>query len=131
MADEWSKSDKVDPKYYDNVTIGFTDFVNFTENTRQTEPARLIQTLNEYFSSFDEICAQFNIEKLKTIGDSYMFCAGLPERNRFHALVSCLASLMFLKAVSVVNLTSIQQESEPWGMRIGLHTGPVMAGAVG
>ena len=67
LSQQWLKNGSIEPMYYDEVTIGFTDFVNFTNNSLQGDPAELIHRLSEYFSSFDEICGLLGVEKLKTI----------------------------------------------------------------
>ncbi len=131
VAHEWLLNQEVLPKYCDNVTVGFTDFVGFTANTSATEPALLVSTLNKYFSAFDELCPQFKLEKLKTIGDAYMFCSGLPESARHHAVSACLGSLAFVQTVAEINEQRKSQGLEPWGMRVGLHSGAVMTGIVG
>ena len=131
IANEWLSSNSVAAKYHDGVTIGFTDFVGFTKNSEIIEPAELVNTLNSYFTVFDEICSTLGIEKLKTVGDSYMFAVGLPERNRYHAVLASLAALLFKKSVSELNVTRSHQGQDPWMMRIGLNSGAAMAGVVG
>jgi len=131
IADEWLASKNVAARYHDNVTIGFTDFVNFTKNSEIIEPAELVNTLNNYFSMFDEICSTLGIEKLKTVGDSYMFAVGLPERNRHHGVMAALAALLFKKTVTELNAGRLIRGQKPWVMRMGLNSGAVMAGVVG
>lgn len=131
IANEWLSSNNVAAKYHDGVTIGFTDFVNFTRNSEIIEPAELVNTLNSYFTMFDEICSTLGIEKLKTVGDSYMFAVGLPERNRHHGVMAALAALLFKKSVSELNITRSEQGQGPWMMRVGLNSGAAMAGVVG
>ena len=131
LSQQWLKNGSIEPLYYDEVTIGFTDFVNFTNNSLQGDPADLIHRLNEYFSSFDAICDLLGVEKLKTIGDSFMFGCGIPERSRHHATLSCLTALLFQKQVGELNNIQEQIGRSPWPMRIGIHSGPLMAGIVG
>jgi adenylate cyclase len=131
IARELTEKQRVEPRYYDSVTIGFTDFVGFTRNAGASEPARLLQTLDEFFTAFDAVTASQRLEKLKTIGDSYMFAAGLPDPSRFHALEACLGALEFQNAVAAVNAQRATLRLAPWTMRTGLHSGPVMAGIVG
>lgn len=131
IANEWLESKNVAAKYHDGVTIGFTDFVNFTKNSEVIEPAELVKTLNVYFSIFDEICSTLGIEKLKTVGDSYMFAIGLPERNRHHGILAALAALLFKKSVAELNVARAQSGQQAWMMRLGLNSGAVMAGVVG
>jgi len=131
IADEWLSSKNVAARYHENVTIGFTDFVNFTKNSEIIEPAELVNTLNNYFSMFDEICSTLGIEKLKTVGDSYMFAVGLPERNRYHGVMAALTALLFKKTVTELNAGRLIRGQQPWVMRMGLNSGAVMAGVVG
>ena len=131
IAGEWLKHGKVTPRYCQDVTVGFTDFVGFTQATSASEPGHLVATLSEFFSRFDELCSSLGLDRLKTIGDSYMFCCGVTERQRAHAAYACLGALQFMHAVSEVNDRRRQDSLEPWAMRVGLHSGPVMAGVVG
>ena len=131
LSKQWLESGSIAPLYYDEVTIGFTDFVNFTNNSVQGDPAELIDRLSEYFSAFDGICDLFGVEKLKTIGDSFMFGCGVPERSRHHATLSCLTALLFQKQVEELNKNQEKMGRLPWPMRIGIHSGPLMAGIVG
>ena len=131
LSQQWLKNGSIEPLYYDEVTIGFTDFVNFTNNSLQGDPAELIHRLSEYFSSFDEICDLLGVEKLKTIGDSFMFGCGIPERNRHHATLSCLTALLFQRQVGELNDIQEKLGRSPWPMRVGIHSGPLMAGIVG
>ncbi|MEE2995739.1 MAG: adenylate/guanylate cyclase domain-containing protein [Pseudomonadota bacterium] len=131
IAEEWLSSRSVAARYHDGVTIGFTDFVNFTKNSEIIEPAELVNTLNSYFSIFDEICSTLGIEKLKTVGDSYMFAVGLPDRNRHHGVFAALAALLFTKSVAELNVGRSGQGQQPWAMRMGLNSGAAMAGVVG
>ncbi|MBU25635.1 MAG: hypothetical protein CMD99_06350 [Gammaproteobacteria bacterium] len=131
IADEWLNRGEVTPRYCQDVTVGFTDFVGFTQATSAAEPGRLVATLNQFFSKFDERCSNLGLDRLKTIGDSYMFCCGVTERQRAHAAYACLGALQFIQAVSEVNDNRRQEGFDPWAMRIGLHSGPVMAGVVG
>ena len=131
IADEWLKHGKVTPRYCQDVTVGFTDFVGFTQATSASEPGHLVATLNEFFSRFDELCSSLCLDRLKTIGDSYMFCCGVTERQRAHAAYACLGALQFMRAVSEVNDRRRQDGLDQWAMRVGLHSGPVMAGVVG
>ena len=131
IATEWLKRGDVPPRYCQDVTVGFTDFVGFTQATSTAEPGRLVATLNEFFSRFDELSSNLGLDRLKTIGDSYMFCCGVTQRQKAHAAYACLGALQFMLAVSEVNDKRRKDGHEPWAMRVGLHSGPVMAGVVG
>jgi len=131
IAEELITNNEVEPRHYDSATIMFTDFVGFTRIAEASEPRTLINDLNQHFSAFDEIVAQHNLEKLKTIGHAYMCAGGLPEENRTHPADACRAALEIQDYMTRVNRQREKMRLAPWELRIGLHTGPVMAGVVG
>ncbi len=131
IARELADKHSVEPRYHASVTIGFTDFVGFTRNAGSSEPARLLATLDQFFTAFDEVAARQRLEKLKTIGDAYMFAAGLPDGSRHHAAEACLGALELFDVVGRLNEQRGKLRLAPWPMRLGLHSGPVMAGVVG
>jgi class 3 adenylate cyclase len=131
IAEALKSGNEVEPRYYDSATIMFTDFKGFTRSSETSEPHTLVNVLNQYFSGFDEIVEQHNLEKLKTIGDAYMCAGGLPEENRTHAVDACYAALQIQEFVTRVNRQRKKMRLQPWELRIGIHTGPVMAGVVG
>ncbi|MGQ0663511.1 MAG: adenylate/guanylate cyclase domain-containing protein [Pseudomonadota bacterium] len=122
---------RVAPRFHDSVTIMFTDFQGFTGLAENTEPGQLVQTLDQYFSTFDEIAARRGVEKLKTIGDSYMCAGGLPRSNQTHPVDCCLAALEMQHYLQRMNQQRERLRLQPWKMRVGIHTGLVMAGIVG
>ncbi|NCP84193.1 MAG: adenylate/guanylate cyclase domain-containing response regulator [Bacteroidetes bacterium] len=120
---------KVIPKFRDQVSIMFTDFVGFTKSVESMEPAELIRNLNFYFSRFDEIINRYKLEKIKTIGDSYLIASGIPDANKFHALTCLIAAfeiLYFIKSLKY-NTLGIYY----WPIRIGLNSGSIVAGIIG
>ncbi len=131
IAEELKTRNEVEPRHYDSVTIMFTDFKGFTRFAEASEPHTLVNDLNQYFSAFDEIIGRHNLEKLKTIGDAYMCAGGLPEENRTHPADACRAALEIQEFMTRVNGQREKMRLQPWELRIGLHTGPVMAGVVG
>ncbi len=131
IADELKSRNEVEPRHYDSATIMFTDFKGFTRFSEALEPRTLVHDLNQYFSAFDEIVEQHNWEKLKTIGDAYMCAGGLPGENRTHPADACRAALEIQEYMARVNRQREKMRLPPWELRIGLHTGPVMAGVVG
>ena len=128
VADELKATGAVQPVGFDDVTVCFTDFVGFTLSSEKLPPAQLVDALNEYFTAFDEIVARHGLEKLKTIGDSYMFASGLPVPRASHAVDAVLAAL---EMVAVVQRLSVKAGGTGWDIRVGLHSGPVVAGVVG
>lgn len=131
IAEELTSRGSVQPRYYDSVTILFTDFRGFTRLTERLEPRALIEQLNDHFSAFDEIIDRHGLEKLKTIGDAYMCVAGLPERNPKHPQAACAAALEIRDYMARANAAAEKMALPPWEIRIGLHTGGVIAGMVG
>ena len=128
VADELKRTGTVQPQHYDDVTVCFTDFAGFTLSSENLPAGNLVSALHEYFTSFDEIVEEFGLEKLKTIGDSYMLVSGLPKPRRAHAVDAVLAAL---RMVEVVADLAERGEGPVWNVRIGLHSGPVAAGVVG
>ena len=131
IADELKTRNEVEPRHYNSATIMFTDFKDFTRLAEASEPRTLVNDLNQYFSAFDEIIESHNLEKLKTIGDAYMCAGGLPEENRTHPIDACRAALEIQEFMTRANSQREKMRLPPWDLRIGLHTGPVMAGVVG
>jgi adenylate cyclase len=127
VAEELQSQGSVQPMYFEDVTILFADFAGFTLSTEQLPAEDLVQVLHNYFTAFDNIMRRYNLEKLKTIGDCYMFAGGLPERNPSHPVDAILA------AFEMLQVTDGMAKEGPvnWNLRIGAHTGPVVAGVVG
>ena len=130
-ADEFSATGKVAPRYYPAATILFTDFRNFTGLTEKTEPAMLIGLLDQYFTAFDEIVTRHGLEKIKTIGDAYMAVSGVPEPSRLHALNACMAAVEMQNVAARLKLQRDKARLSSLELRIGIHSGPVIAGVVG
>jgi len=103
----------------------------FTLLVGRTEPVALIGLLDQYFTTFDEIVARRGLEKLKTIGDTYMAVAGVPLPNRQHPIDACLAALEMHSAVTRMNAQREKMRLPSLELRIGIHSGPVMSGVVG
>ncbi len=127
IAEELQAKGAVRPKYYEDVTIIFTDFVGFTVGSEKLAAEELVQMLHTRFTAFDEIMRRYGLEKLKTIGDSYMCAGGLPTRTRTHPVDAVMAAFEMLHAVQKRNVPGAIQ----WALRVGIHTGPVIAGVVG
>lgn len=108
-------------------TVLFADIVGFTRIAARQSPHRTVQLLNELFSGFDRIAEQRELEKVKTIGDAYMLASGVPVIRTDHAEACAEAAFEFLEAVRVFN----RRHSLEWGIRIGMNSGPVVAGIIG
>ncbi len=131
IADELKAKGHAEVKEFDNVTVLFTDFVNFTGISRKMEPKALIAEINYFFKAFDNISTKYQIEKIKTIGDAYMAAAGVPIPMNAHAEKATLAALEMRQFVQD-RITERKQAGEPFfEIRIGLHSGAVIAGIVG
>ncbi len=130
-AEELITHGSVEPLFYDQVTILFTDFQDFTKIAAEMLPNELIDELDGYFFQFDQIIERNNLEKLKTIGDSYMCAGGLPEMNYTHAIDVCRAALEIASFMSQIEDIRRPQNLPVWKLRIGIHSGPTMAGVIG
>jgi len=108
---------------HDRVTVVFSDMVGFTEISSRLEVADLVAGLNRMFSAFDAACDELGVEKIKTIGDAYLAVAGLPGSNQDHAAAAADLALAMREAV--------REAGDPWRIRIGIHSGPVVAGVIG
>ena len=131
IAEELKAHGKVAPHHFPSSTILFTDFRNFTALSERTEPASLIGLLDQYFCAFDEIVAEHGLEKIKTVGDAYMAVAGVPEPTRLHALDACMTALAMQAAVEHIRVQREKARLPSLDLRIGIHSGPVIAGVVG
>ncbi len=108
---------------YDDVTVVFSDLVDFTRISSELPVANVVSALNAMFSTFDAACARLGVEKIKTIGDAYLAAAGLPgTSDEPEAAVADLAIAM---------RDAVGEAGPPWQVRIGIHRGPVVAGVIG
>ncbi|MDI1475486.1 adenylate/guanylate cyclase domain-containing protein [Polyangium sp. y55x31] len=124
IASELTREGSVKPVFHEEATIIFADFVGFTAKAAIMPPEALVAMLDAYFCRFDAIADRSGVEKLKTIGDAYMAAAGLPSPTRTHAVDACLFALRIRRDVEA-------HEAHFQGVRIGVHSGPLMAGMVG
>ena len=121
-------SSSMEGSYYSSASILFTDFVGFTNITENIEPGELIETLDEFFTAFDQIISNHGLRKVKTIGDSYMAVGGVPEGRKGHAQDACRAALDIVQIVSGLNIKRQVLGQLPWEIRVGIHTGSIIAG---
>jgi adenylate cyclase len=131
IAEELKTSERVQPRYFDTATVILIDFKGFTRLVETLEPASVINQLDQHFSKFDEIMARHRLEKLKTIGDAYLAVGGVPASNRTHASDAALCALQILDHLNKLNRQREKLRLQPWQVRIGINTGPVIAGVVG
>jgi adenylate cyclase len=131
IADELKEKQRVVPRFFPSAAVLFADFEGFTRLAERLEPKGLVEQLDQYFSALDEIAERHGLEMLKTVGDCYMCVGGLPEPNRTHPLDACLAALEMQDYFVRQNRQREKLRLPRWELRIGIHTGPVMAGVVG
>lgn len=117
------------PKAYRESTIVFIDAVQFSRLAGRVDPVSCIRQLDFYFSLFDQITSAFGVEKVTTIGDTYLAVAGVPQRRAAHAVDATLAALRLAQAVAT-RPGPVVDEWE-WSFRIGLHSGPCISGVTG
>ncbi len=115
-------------KQFDNVTVLFSDFVDFTKASQHMSPQVLVEELDTCFKKFDEIVSKHNIEKIKTIGDAYLACAGLPTTDTMHAQHAVQAAIEINK---FMDERYAKLGTRTFQVRLGLHSGSVVAGIVG
>lgn len=118
------------PRNYSLCTVMFTDFQGFTKIAEKLRPQQLIDELDKYFSKFDEIIGKYNMERIKTIGDSYMCAGGIPIRNKSNPIESVLAALEIQRFMqdAFIEVDGIKYE---WKLRLGINTGEIIAGVIG
>jgi class 3 adenylate cyclase len=130
-AQELKMSGKAVARYYPDITVMFTDFKGFTHIAEKLSPEQLVQEIDEFFTAFDLIMEKNGIEKIKTIGDAYMAASGLPAINDTHALDMVNAAVDIIEYMEVQKQIRISEGRPVFDIRIGIHTGPVVAGIVG
>jgi adenylate cyclase len=112
---------------YERATVLFSDIQGFTRIAEEMNPELLIDELDKFFFHFDSVVEKYNIEKIKTIGDAYMAAGGIPKKNSTNPVEVVLAALEMQAYMQQLK----SSRAEIWDLRIGIHTGPVIAGVVG
>lgn len=130
-ADELMAKGKVTKAKYNFVTVLFSDIQGFTKIAEETNPEVLIDELDKFFFYFDSVVEKYGIEKIKTIGDAYMCAGGIPEKNRANPIEVILAALEMQEYMEKLKSSSEFEGMKLWDIRIGIHTGTVVAGVVG
>lgn len=130
-AEELKVKGKATARQYRMTSIMFTDFKSFTKIAEKIKPVDLVTELDNYFKNFDEIVQKYDIEKIKTIGDAYMCAGGIPVRNKSNPIDIVMAGLEIQRFMTVYNGAKEKDGEKGWDLRIGIHTGPVIAGVVG
>jgi len=127
IAERLKNSNEAIADRYDNVSVLFADMVNFTPLAQKLDPTVLVTLLNKFFSYFDDLTEKYGLEKIKTIGDSYMVASGLPIPREDHAVAIMNMAIDMLKFVE----THESSQDEKLQLRIGIHSGSVVAGVIG
>ena len=126
-ADQMKHKGKAKWDKYERATVLFSDIQGFTKIAEEMNPEALIDELDHFFFHFDSVVEKYNIEKIKTIGDAYMAAGGIPHKNSTNPVEVVLAALEMLAYMKQLKST----RTDIWDLRIGIHTGPVIAGVVG
>jgi len=127
LAEELSRTGKAHSARHEAATILFADFSDFTDLASTMPADRMVGELNDIFAAFDDIVDEVGLEKIKTIGDAYMAAAGLPKPCEDHAQRCVRAGLRMIDFIERRN----QSSTYKWGVRVGIHSGPVVSGVVG
>ncbi len=130
-ADELMAKGKATKIKYNFVTVLFSDIQGFTQIAEEMNPEVLIDELDKFFFHFDSVVEKYKIEKIKTIGDAYMCAGGIPEKNRTNPVEVILAALEMQLYMKKLKESSVLTGMNYWDIRIGIHTGTVIAGVVG
>jgi len=129
ISEELKNAGEAKARGYASATVIFTDIVGFSKMSKLLTPGELVLQLDTYFRVFDDIMEKHNIEKIKTIGDAYLAVAGIPEESFTHASDAVEAALEMQKSIEIINKQGIIRQ--PFQLRIGIHSGPLITGVVG
>lgn len=131
IANELKETGFTKARHFKTTTVLFTDFVGFTALSEQLSTSELVELINAYFSKFDAIMKENGIEKIKTIGDAYMAVGGMPVQDEKHAIKTIGAAMEITKWIEAYKLNALLNHQPFFDIRIGVHSGPVIAGVVG
>ncbi|TMI89496.1 MAG: GAF domain-containing protein [Bacteroidetes bacterium] len=129
VAQELKQTGRTTPRSYELATVMFTDFENFTLKSEKLSPEELVSIIDSCFKRFDEIISKHNLEKIKTIGDAYLCVSGLPDTKDHNAVSVIKAAIEIIDMIK--ELRESKSENGFFDIRIGIHTGPLVAGVVG
>lgn len=131
VANELQDTGHASPRYYESVSVLFTDFKGFTKLAADLSPQEVVSELDSCFVAFDDIIEKYGLEKIKTIGDSYMCAGGIPTTNNIHPVNMVKASIEIRDFMNNWNEKRKAEGLPTWELRIGINTGPIVAGVVG
>jgi adenylate cyclase len=127
IAQRLKENNTIIADHFESTTVMFSDIVGFTAMSEKISPQEIVEYLNRIFSAFDDLAEKYGLEKIKTIGDAYMVAGGFPEKRACHAKDVSAMAIEMLEVVEKCNLATRQ----PVSIRIGIHTGPAVAGVIG
>ncbi|MBU8893002.1 MAG: HD domain-containing protein [Bacteroidales bacterium] len=130
-AKELKAGKKAGPYHYNMVTVLFSDIQGFTKISEQMDSELLIDELDKFFLQFDTVAEKYNIEKIKTIGDAYMCAGGIPVKNRTNPVEVIVAAIEMQNFMKELKRQTKDDAKHIWDLRIGIDTGPVVAGVLG
>ena len=131
VAEELKDSGTTTPRHYKLATVLFTDFKGFTSMAERMQPKELVDEIDHCFKAFDRIVSQYEIEKIKTIGDAYLCVSGLPNQTPNHVNNILQAAIELQEFMKDLADKRRQEGREYFEMRVGVHCGPLIAGVVG
>ena len=131
VAEELKEKGEAEARLMEEVTVLFTDFKGFTAMSEKLSPKDLVRDIHECFSAFDRIMEKYGIEKIKTIGDAYMAAGGIPVEDPDQATNIIKAAFEIRQFIEEGKARKIANDLPFFEIRIGIHTGPVVAGIVG
>ncbi len=130
-SEELKSKGKATPRFYRSVSVLFADIQEFTALAENMTPEELVEDLQTYFSRFDDAVEQFFVEKIKTMGDAFLCVGGVPMRNKSHPFDTVLVGLELQRIIIELAKEREDKGLRAWQLRIGIHSGPVVAGVVG
>ena len=131
VADELKEKGYTTAKSFDEVTVLFSDIKGFTSVAEKMTAQELVKEINTYFSAFDGVIQKYGLEKIKTIGDAYVAAGGLPEKNSATVQNVVEAAIAMQEEIGKLKQERVSLNKPYFELRIGIHTGPVVAGVVG
>jgi class 3 adenylate cyclase len=131
VVEELKQTGRTRARHYKMVSVIFTDFKDFTKASEKLSPEELVNTIDEYYEAFDNLLAQYNAEKIKTVGDAYICAVGIPLESKDNALKAVKLSMEILRVVMALKHNLTKEGRTSFDIRIGVHTCPLIAGVVG
>jgi class 3 adenylate cyclase len=131
VAEELQKTGSATPRFYEQASVLFTDFKGFSSLADRMSPQEVVSELNSCFIAFDDIVEKYGLEKIKTIGDSYMCAGGIPTADKAHIHNIIRAGLAMQACMDERNKERERAGLPAWEIRVGINTGPLVAGVVG